>query len=157
MAMSPSPQLSPVMASSHRQERQDSPPAQPISKRDKRRTQLLDRLHDITVQFTNNKDQYYRAQLQAIQLDTALILHAVPYVEDPTKDLAGELEALVYKITGGRQDAMKSLNERELAAIGGNIYAEFQNEVVDAMERRDATLTMHTVSIFLTYNSIIFE
>jgi hypothetical protein len=141
MAMSASPQLSPVV------DRDDNaPPVQPISKRDKRRTALLDRLHDITNQFSANKDQYYREQLGIIQQDVALILHAIPYVDDPTKESSAELLAVIHKLTRGDQRVIQALKDGDLKSIGGKIYQQFQDDVHDAMERRDTSLTAYSVS-----------
>jgi hypothetical protein len=149
MAMSPSPQLSPTMGAGQRFEGHHSgtPPAQPLSKRDKRRTQLLDRLSDITMQFNNNKDQYYRNQLQAIQLDTGLILHADPYRDNPLIDNADEIKELICNVSAYNPNAMAALSRGDINSIAGKLYSEFANDVNDAMERRDVALTMHQASI----------
>lgn len=144
MAASQSPILSPVM------DRDDNaPPVLPLSKRDKRRTALIDRLNDITMQFSANKDQYYREQLGVVQQDIALILHAIPYVEDPTKESSIELLAVIQKLTRGDPRAIHSLKEGDIQGIGGRIYHEFRDEIQDSMERRDASLTAYAVSISL--------
>jgi hypothetical protein len=147
MAMSPSPQLSPSMGTAQRLDRtrSDTPPAQPQSKRDKRRTQLLDRLNEITQHFNNNKDQYYRNQLQAIQIDTGLILHADPYRDDPLSDFGDEVQEMICNATNSNPAAMVAVLNRDISSIAGKIYSEFANEVNDAMERRDAFLTIHQV------------
>ena len=147
MVMSPSPQLSPSMGAAQRADRNgdDTPPAQPLSKRDKRRTQLLDRLHEITQQFNQNKDLYYRNQLQAIQIDTGLILHADPYREDPLVDSGEEIQELIARATSNNPQAMMAVAKGEVSSLGGKIYAEFARDVNDAMEARDANLTMHQV------------
>ncbi|OBT66363.1 hypothetical protein VE03_04826 [Pseudogymnoascus sp. 23342-1-I1] len=140
MAASQSPILSPVM------DRDDNaPPVQPLSKRDKRRTALIDRLNDITMQFSANKDQYYREQLSVVQQDIALILHAIPYVEDPTKESTIELLAVIQKITRGDPRALQSLKEGDIQGIGGRIYHEFRDEIQDAMETRDAALSAYAL------------
>lgn len=138
MAMSQSPRLSPAM------DRDDNAhPVQPISKRDKRRTALIDRLHDITAAFTANKDQHYREQLSLIQQDVALILHAIPYVDDPTKEPTNELLAVIHKLSRGDPRVIQAIQEGDLKDVGGRIYQQFQDEVQDAMERRDAALTSY--------------
>jgi len=148
MAMSPSPQLSPTMGAGQRIDRNNSatPPAQPLSKRDKRRSQLIDRLNEITQQFNNNKDQYYRNQLQAIQIDTGLILHADPYRDDPLSDFGDEIQEMICNATAQNPKAMLAIINGDVASIAGKMYSEFANEVNDAMENRDAALTMHKVS-----------
>lgn len=122
------------------------PPVQPVSKRDKRRTALLDRLNGISNQFSANKDQYYREQLGAIQQDVALILHAIPYVDDPSKESSSELFAVIHKLTRGDPRAIQALRDGDISGIGGRIYQQFQDEIYDAMERRDAALTSYSVS-----------
>ncbi|KFY20863.1 hypothetical protein V491_03365 [Pseudogymnoascus sp. VKM F-3775] len=121
----------------------NAPPVQPLSKRDKRRTALIDRLNDITMQFSANKDQYYREQLGVVQQDIALILHAIPYVEDPTKETTVELLSVIHKLTRGDPRALQSIKEGDLEGVGGRIYHEFRDEIQDAMERRDASLSKY--------------
>ncbi len=146
MAMSPSPQLSPTVGGARLdQVNSGTPPPQPLSKRDKRRTQLIDRLHEITMQFNDNKDQYYRNQLQAIQIDTSLILHADPYKEDPLGDTGDEVQEMISKATGANPHTMAALAKGGIGSIAGKIYSEFANEVNNAMEARDAALTTHKV------------
>jgi hypothetical protein len=149
MAMSPSPQLSPSMGGAQRPDgiRPDTPPTVPLSKRDKRRTQLLDRLNEITANFNNNKDQYYRNQLQAIQIDTGLILHADPYRDDPLSDFGEEVQEMICNATNSNPQAIRAILQKDVSSIAGKIYSEFANEVNNAVERRDAALTMHQVRI----------
>lgn len=122
----------------------NAPPVQ-LSKRDKRRTQLMDRLRELTDTFSLNKDTYYREQLGAIQEDMALILHAVPYVEDPTAEPTHELLSTMHKISRGDPKKMQALQQGDLSAAGNRLYHEFMDEIRDAMERRDATLTSFAV------------
>ncbi|CZT09341.1 related to nif-specific regulatory protein [Rhynchosporium agropyri] len=143
MAMSPSPQLSPTMGPSHRNERDQSntPPLQPqqLSKRDKKRTVLADRLQDITMAFSANRDQHYRAQLQSIQVDSNLIGEADVHSRQPLPDSAEEVEKLVN--INIQKTMMKNiLPEPPLKA--GKIYADFAKEVNDAMEERDSAMVV---------------
>lgn len=149
MALSPSPQLSPVMTTQHRIERprSESPLAQPLSKRDKRRMMLLERLQEITADFSSNKDSYYRQQLQAIQLDTTMILQSRPYAEDPITELDPDLESMLLKASSDNAAGIAfAVQKNDLSALGGRLYAEYANEIRDAMEERDAALTAHQVS-----------
>jgi hypothetical protein len=136
-----------------------SPPPQPLSKRDKRRTQLLDRLSEITQHFQNNKDQFYRNQLQAIQIDTGLILHADPYRDNPLPDSGDEVQEMICKATNSNSKMMLAVVRGDIASIAGKLYSEFANEVNDAMERRDVALTKHqasfTVDCMLTIANIV--
>ncbi len=120
--------------------------AQPLSKRDKRRTALNERLEDIINSFSENKDQFYREQLGALQLDVALILHAMPYVENPTMEPTAELMQMMHKLSRGDPRIMQQLQEGDMSGIGGKMYQRFAEEVQDAMERRDAALTSYAVS-----------
>ena len=119
---------------------------QPQSKRDKRRNALMERMNEISTSFTQGKDHYYREQLGAIQQDIAMILHADPYLENPTKEPTQELLAVMLKLSRGDPRVMQAIQDGDMASIGGKIYHEFMNEVQDAMERRDAALTSFAVS-----------
>ncbi|KAL2069946.1 hypothetical protein VTL71DRAFT_14626 [Oculimacula yallundae] len=143
MAMSPSPQLSPTMGASHRNEPHpsNSPPLQQqqLSKRDKKRTVLSDRLQDITMSFSANRDQHYRAQLQSIQVDSNLIGEADVHSRQPLPDSAEEIDELV------RINVQKTMRTNILAdppLRAGRIYSDFAKEVNDAMEERDSAMTV---------------
>src|SRR5947207_2866961 len=95
MAYSPSP-TSPAGASSmHPGRRSPSPPAMPISKRDKKRNQHIAHQQDLVDEFTLNRDHHYRSQLVALQLDMNLITQADPYNPEPLEDSADEIARLV--------------------------------------------------------------
>lgn len=144
--MSPSPQLSPSMGVVGRLDRQHSnspPPQQQISKRDKRRTMLSERLADITAQFSSNRDAHFREQLQAIQLDMNLIMSADVHDKLPLPDSGEEIFELVQR--NMPRSMMKSSGPPPRA---GRLYAEFAREVNDAIEERDSALTTHLVGPF---------
>lgn len=146
MAMSPS--QSPIMGSSHRvdlradRHHSNSPPQQQLSKRDKRRSMLADRLEEITKQFSQNRDVHYREQLQAIQIDMNLIMEADAHGKEQLINSGPEIDTLV-------QENMKKISIKSVGPIppprAGKVYAEFSKEVNDAMEERDAALTLHKV------------
>ena len=147
MAMSAS--QSPVLGSSHRaqdlrhlRQHSNSPPQQQLSKRDKRRSMLADRLEDITKQFSQNRDVHYREQLQAIQLDMNLIMEADPHGKDQLISGGSEIDMLVK--ASMQKIAMKSIGTVP-PPRAGKAYADFAKEVNDAMEERDTTLTLHKV------------
>lgn len=146
MAMSPSPQLSPVLGPSYKMERHhtNSPPQQ-LSKRDKRRTLLADRLEEITRHFSQNRDIHYREQLQALQIDMNLIMEADAHGKEPLPSSPEAVEALV-------EENIKAVR-KTLGAIppprAGKIYAAFAKEINDAIEERDSALTMYMVGIEL--------
>jgi len=140
MAMSPSPQLSPIMGGPHRVERHrtNSPP--PVSKRDKRRTMLADRLEDLTSKFSQNRDVHYREQLQAIQIDMNLIMEADAHGSSLLKNHPDEIDALVLENINTVKRAIGVPPPR-----AGRLYAAFAKEVNDAMEERDSALVVHKV------------
>ncbi|KAH7346788.1 Sds3-like-domain-containing protein [Rhexocercosporidium sp. MPI-PUGE-AT-0058] len=143
MAMSPSPQVSPTMGASHRIERHqsNSPPLQPqqLSKRDKKRTVLADRLQEITMSFSANRDQHYRAQLQSIQVDSNLIAEADVHARKPLPDSAEEIDEMVRNNV--QKTMMKSVST-DPPLRSGRIYSDFAKEVNDAMEERDAAMVI---------------
>jgi hypothetical protein len=67
-------------------------------------------------------------------------------VEDPTKESTVELLQVIHKLTRGDPRALQALKEGDIQGIGGKIYHEFQDEIQDAMERRDASLSAYAVS-----------
>lgn len=142
--MSPSPNNSPVMGGSNKlidRHHTNSPPQQ-ISKRDKRRNMLSERLEDITKQFSQNRDMHYREQLQAIQIDMNLIMEADAHGMEMLKNQPDEIDDLVLEnINRGGRKALGPIPPPR----AGRIYADFAQEVNDAMEERDATLTAHQV------------
>jgi hypothetical protein len=146
MAMSPSPQLSPVMGGSHRVDRHhsNSPPQQQLSKRDKKRTLLADRLAEITSQFSSNRDVHYREQLQALQIDMNLIMEADAHGKGLLASIPQEVDELVQENI--RKTMMKSIGPN-LPPRAGKVFMDFAREVNDALEERDAALTTHEVRL----------
>ncbi|CZR58140.1 related to nif-specific regulatory protein [Phialocephala subalpina] len=141
--MSVSPQLSPIMGAGHRVDRQQSIsplPQQQLSKRDKRRTQLQDRLNDMNAGFSANRDRHYRNQLQSIQVDINLITNADPHGSHVLKDSPEDIDNLVKEEM--RRMMMKSMGE-EPPLRAGKIYADFAKEINDAIEEKDAMLSQH--------------
>ena len=136
--MSPSP--SPLMGRIDRH--QSASPPQQLSKRDKRRTMLADRLAEITMQFSANRDAHYREQLQGIQIDMNLIMEADAQRGTALPDSADDIESLVHDNI--RSSMMKSIGPIP-PPRAGRLYANFAKEINDAIEARDAALTMHKV------------
>jgi hypothetical protein len=135
---SPSPILSPV-------DEPNAAPIQPLSKRDKRRTALIDRFNDLQSQFSANRDIYYREQLSAIQQDVALILHTNPYVNNPDQEPTQAMIDVMSKLTRGDPRVIEAIQNGDIKSIGGKVYHEFLDDIEDACERRDAALTHHKV------------
>jgi hypothetical protein len=76
-------------------------PAPPLSKRDKRRNLLAEKLADLTSTFSQNCDGFFRHQLQALQADMNMIMRANPYLPFPLDDLGDSIaEAVSATLTG---------------------------------------------------------
>ncbi|KAI9848396.1 MAG: hypothetical protein M1837_000190 [Sclerophora amabilis] len=156
MAYSPSPQPSLVMPSNtvHKQQHDahltPTPPTQPLSKRDKRRSLLSDKLNEITAAFSQNRDSHYRQQLQALQVDMNLIMQANPYADHPLDDTGDDITALIAGALGGNYAALNGPGanplgrkaELDMAGLAGRWYSRFVEEVNNNMEERDAALTV---------------
>ena len=147
MAMSPSPQLSPVMGGSHRVDRHhsNSPPQQQLSKKDKKRTLLADRLAEITSQFSSNRDVHYREQLQALQIDMNLIMETDGHGQGLLPSMPQQVDDLVQDNI--KKTMMKSTGSNP-PPRAGKVYMDFARGVNDAMEERDAALSLHDVRLF---------
>ncbi|KAE8149751.1 Sds3-like-domain-containing protein [Aspergillus avenaceus] len=144
MAYSPAP-ASPVpggpgssMANSlHSRGRSASPPAgAPLSKRDKRRSALQERLQDLTASFSQNRDTQFRQQLHALQCDMTLINNADPYSPGPLPDSAEEIAQLIESTVGGGKFA------KEMSSLAGMWYSRFVQEVNQVKAERDTELAM---------------
>ena len=125
-----------------------SPPAQPQSKRDKRRSMFSDKLADMINTFSKSQPEHYHAHLSAVQCDASLIMRADPYRAAPLPDTAQEIEELT---NGARQEICKHRPiaeeaESSFAALKGRFYTNFAQDVNEAAERRDRDLTMLYVS-----------
>jgi hypothetical protein len=160
------------MAVANKPDRRQSPtpPQQPISKRDKRRGQLSERLSEITNSFQLNRDSHYRQQLHALQIDMTLIMGADPYANVPLDDSPESLTKMIAELTGKSQNgavvataaaaaaaaaaAGTRRPEADAAAMSGRWYAQFVEEINNAVEDRDGHMAMLHVSItFLTFCS----
>lgn len=121
-----------------------------MSKRDKRRNALSERLSDLTNQFTRNRDAHFRKQLQSLQIDMNLIMRADPYKERPLEDHPDEIAELISttvgaNILGGGHGGHRRA-ENDAAPYAGKWYQKFVEEINDAQENRDAQLTLLEVS-----------
>lgn len=137
MAYSPSPHPSPIMTMTgtmgpqHESPFTPTPPPIPLSKRDKRRSALSDKLNELTASFAQNRDGHYRQQLQALQIDMTLVMRADPYLENPLDDSGEDIANLVAASTGGASTG----------TLAGKCYAQFVDEINNAVEERDTDLT----------------
>jgi hypothetical protein len=121
------------------------PQPQPLSKRDKRRNNITDKLSDMIQTFTQDQHQHYRAQLQAIQVDMTMILRANPYENSPLDDSAEHVEQEIENVTGGSLPNTDA-SVKDYLALAGKRYHEYVQQINHALEQRDADLTALQVS-----------
>lgn len=154
MAYSPSPHIAnlAVAGSSSRFNRHSpSPPLQhPISKRDKKRNVMENRLAEISSSFAENRDHLYRKQLQALQADMNYIQAARLYDNVPLDDIGDEgpeetnaspAASTAGSLRNAHQAHLNGHMRLEAPQKTGPQTAEFIQEINDAMEQRDADLT----------------
>ncbi|CAF9910558.1 MAG: hypothetical protein ALECFALPRED_006685 [Alectoria fallacina] len=154
MAYSPSPHIASlaVASSSSRFNRHSpSPPLhQPLSKRDKKRNVMENRLAEISSSFAENRDHLYRKQLQALQADMNYIQAAHLYDNAPLDEIGDD--GMEEANTSAAASTAGSLRNAHQAHLNGHTRlevpyktgpqtAEFIQEINDAMEQRDADLT----------------
>ncbi|KAI5802779.1 Sds3-like-domain-containing protein [Pyronema domesticum] len=119
---------------------------QPQSKRDKRRNALSDRLSQLTKSFHNptnprTRDQHYRSQITALQVDMQLVIGA---------DVSGRdmrlLDDSAEAVQRSTETVLQNLGLRSTdvgtEGTSGRWYAEFIQKVNNEMEERDAQLTL---------------
>lgn len=126
------------------------PPA--LSKRDKRRTMLSERLTEMVSAFGANLRPHYEAQVNAINIDISLILQADPYQNKPLEDDPEEIQAKVTAMAGNNVPA--EVARDDFAAGAGKMYTEFVHRVNDAMEERDVNLTFLAVCISVSCRTL---
>ncbi len=124
-----------------------------ISKRDKRKMALSDRLTEISTNFANNRDGYYRAHMHTLQLDMNYINNACLYENKPLEDSSEDiLEGLSANIPGPSMvprsgPAGLRLPEIEVPPRAGKWAAKFAHDINDEFEEKDARLTLLAVRI----------
>ena len=154
MAYSPSPHITnlAVAGTSSRFNRHSPSPTlpQPLSKRDKKRNVMENRLAEISSSFAENRDHIYRKQLQALQADMNYIQAARLYDNVPLDEIGDEgpeevttsaAASAAGSFRNAHQAHLPNLRRLETTHRTGPRTAEFIQEVNDAMEQRDADLT----------------
>lgn len=111
----------------------------PVSKRDKRRSALQERLQDLTATFSQNRDAQFRQQLHSLQCDMTLINNSDPYQPGPLPDSPDEIVQLIEDTVGGGKFA------KEMASLSGTWYSKLVQEVNRIKEKRDADLAQVVV------------
>jgi hypothetical protein len=112
----------------------------PLSKRDKRRTALQERLQELTTSFSQNRDTQFRQQLHALQCDMTLINNADPYSPGPLPDSAEDIARLIETTVGGGKFG------KEMASLSGMWYTRFVQEINQIKEDKDAEMVALVVS-----------
>lgn len=128
MAYSPSP-TSPLTG-----RRSPTPVAQPKTKREKRRDQHNVLQQDMQKEFSNNREQHYRAQLIALQHDMNFVTTADPYGPEPLEDSPDEIDRMIQINASGTPF------QSEMSSLAGKWYSEFVGEVNEAKESKEIEL-----------------
>lgn len=123
-------------------------PVPVLSKRDKRRGMLFDKVNEMVDYFMTNQYDFYFAQLSALQCDMNLIHRSDPFESGPLDSSPETVSILVDEVrketTRNRPIAAEA--EETFAAMKGRFYSQYADEINAAIERRDAELTMAYVS-----------
>lgn len=153
MAYSPSPQPSALPltgAYSNVNRHSVTPPLPQMSKRDKRRNALSERLNEISASFAQNRDAHYRSQLQGLQLAMNFINSSEPYKNSPLndnpEDIYDELNAAVVDNVQRVTQAGSRSAVTEVPLGTERLAAAYVKEINDEMETRDVNLTVVAVS-----------
>ncbi|KAK2739245.1 hypothetical protein FQN55_009525 [Onygenales sp. PD_40] len=127
----------PHMMTANARPRSRSPPPnlQPQSKRDKRRSALQDRVHDLTESFGNERDYHFRKQVHDLQNEMTLISNSQLYDTEPLSDSPEDIQKLVEQISATGHMAPEAIPS-------GKWYARFVQEVNQTKEERDTELTV---------------
>ncbi len=131
---SPTPPLTGPDASLYPHRRSPTPPAQPLSKRDKRRNQHVAHQQELYNDLASNREQHYREQLIALQTDMSLISQADPYDPEPLEDSPEEIARIAELAASGTP------YQSQMSSLAGKWYAEFVHEVNDAKEAKELAL-----------------
>lgn len=120
----------------HSMRRSPSLPAPPLSKRDKRRTALQERLQDITTTFGGHRDEHFQQQRQALQMDLNLVMQADPYSPDFMEDSGEGVARTIDSFT------QRHAYPPEVSGLAGYWYSNFVLQVNEAKEDKERELTM---------------
>jgi hypothetical protein len=139
MAQSPSP-ASPL-AGVYRGygNRSPSPPAQPMSKKDKRKSQHVTQLQEYQDDFQYNRESQFRKQLVNLQQDMNMITHSDPYLPVSIDDSPEEISRIAEQAASGTP------YQSELSQTAGRWYSEFVREINMAKEGKELALSDVTV------------
>ncbi|MCJ1244813.1 hypothetical protein MMC30_002013 [Trapelia coarctata] len=130
----------PTPAPSHLRNRSTTPPL--LSKRDKRRNAIEARIKEMNTSFTNHREAYSRAQLNALSRDINYINRADPYDTKPLEDYPDDAGAEGTVNSGENSNGLlRGQSETEARPLIGKWASKFVDSVNDSMELRDTELT----------------
>ncbi|MCJ1282653.1 hypothetical protein MMC26_001978 [Xylographa opegraphella] len=116
-----------------------------LTKRDKRRNAIEQRMKDLDFSFMSHREQYLRAQLNMLSRDIGFINLANPYdnkpLEDYADDMGSDLALYGGENTVGMLRGAFGGSDAENRPPLGKYAARFVQDVNDTMERRDTELT----------------
>ena len=130
------------------------PPHQAINKRDKKRMAMADRLGEISNNFAENRDDFYRERLRSFHADIAYIssarLYENKYLDDMGIDTVEDLNHSAAASTQGsvrttQQAQLNGKGRLQISAALGKHAAAFVQGVNDALEQKDADLATAAV------------
>ncbi|KAF2458743.1 Sds3-like-domain-containing protein [Lineolata rhizophorae] len=110
---------------------------QQISKRDKRRNLIAEKLSEMMASFGDKHNEHYRAQVLAVQTDVNLIMKANLFGNAPLDDSGRDIQEQIEQMMGG----VVSPEQKDYVAQAGRFYGDFVTQVNNAMEERDIELT----------------
>ncbi|KLU81541.1 hypothetical protein MAPG_00626 [Magnaporthiopsis poae ATCC 64411] len=125
-----------IEAAHAKPDRRSNPSPPPtLSKREKKRQLLVDRLASLSEQFDMNRDREYREMLAKIQVDTALVMQVDPYAAQPL--------AAIDREQSMSDNIDPQFRGRTVLEMAGPKFQEWVNTIEDLVERRDFELTRH--------------
>ena len=124
-----------------------------LTKRDKRRNAIEQRMKDIEVTFAMGRQAQSRTQINQISRDINFINRADPYDSKPLEDYADEIgsELGFYgkdNVVVGLRGTTVGLSDTEARPALGKWASKFVQDVNDEMEKRDTELTEVAVCTF---------
>lgn len=126
----------PIEAAHAKPDRRSNPSPPPtLSKREKKRQLLVDRLASLSEQFDMNRDREYREMLAKIQVDTALVMQVDPYAAQPL--------TAIDRAQSMSDNIDPQFRGRTVLEMAGPKFQEWVNTIEDLVERRDFELTRH--------------
>ena len=124
---------------------------------------MEDRFAQISHEFNENRETYYRKQLHNFQRDTDYIRHSDLYANKPLDERAEDPnEEASTSAAASTQGSVRTLTfngntRHELPWRNGAQAARFTRDIDDALEQRDVDLTTVAVRSTLTHQSLLIR